>query len=161
MMDDEQERESPLERHVAFTSDALLVKAVLRQPVVIIANGNPGYDKLRVGNFRHRAPRLLSGFRRSARPRSRGWPRLWDLLQYCLSRKAREQIYEPAYNELLEDYLESRKYRTKWARRWVYFAFTLRTLLLMADCWREVFKDKLSGLVPEWIRKWWTVRPRI
>jgi hypothetical protein len=89
-----------------------------------------------------------------------GWPRLWTLLPYCLPKKIQENIYKPAHNELLEDYLETRKYRTRWERRWLNFAFTLRTLLLIADCWRVILMNRLAGLAPERIRQWWSARPR-
>lgn len=84
------------------------------------------------------------------------WPRFWELFGYCLPKKTRDKVYEPGRNELLEDYLLARKYRTKWARRWLTFCFTFRTALLIADCWVVLARDKavkvLLGLIP-WLLK--------
>ncbi len=88
------------------------------------------------------------------------WPRVWELLGYLLPWKVREKVYEPGHHELLEDYiLTNRKYHAKWAKRWLGFCFTLRTLLLVLDCWRVLMADKgiqlLQKMIPEAIRRWW------
>jgi hypothetical protein len=71
------------------------------------------------------------------------FPRLWSLLAFLLPRKARAEAYEPAHQELLEDYLVARKlYRTKWARRWLTFCFMLRTVVMVAQSLRAWLGDK-------------------
>ena len=75
-----------------------------------------------------------------------GFPRAWELLGFVFSKKVRERTYEPARQELLVDYLERRRYRMKWARRWLTFAFTLRTLVLVADCVRA----STMGRIIDW-----------
>lgn len=81
-----------------------------------------------------------------------GWPRFWELFGFCLPRKTRDKVYEPCHVELLEDYQLARKYRTKWARRWLTVCFTFRTTVLIADCWRVLLKDGavkiLLGFIP-------------
>src|SRR6266545_2161218 len=58
-------------------------------------------------------------------------PRFWRLFSYLLPRKTRERVFEPAYQELLEDYLTTHgKYRTKWAKRWLTFCYTFRTVVM-------------------------------
>jgi len=91
-----------------------------------------------------------------------GWPRIWDLLGYCLPKKTRTTVYDPITQELLEDYLTTRqKYRSKPARCWLNFCFLLRTVLLMIDCWRVLLADKtiqmLAKIVPAMIKQWWTM----
>lgn len=90
-----------------------------------------------------------------------GWPRFWELGQYLLPKKTRKRIYEPAHQELLEDHiLIKKRYRTKWAKRWLNFCFAFRTLLLFSDCWRALLANKafqmLLKLVPVPIREWWS-----
>jgi hypothetical protein len=57
-----------------------------------------------------------------------------------------ERVFEPAYNDMLADYVEARKYRTKWAKGWLAFCFTLRTVFMVAqsfaECFRAVATDK-------------------
>lgn len=102
--------------------------------------------------------RLRSSLTYFPRP---GWPRFWQLFGFCLPKKTREIVYEPGRNELLEDYqLTRRQYRTKWARRWLAFCFTFRTVLLIADCWRVLLGQGamkvLLGFVPHSVRQWFT-----
>ncbi len=53
-------------------------------------------------------------------------------------------------------------YRAKWARRRLAFCFTLRTLLLLAECFRAALADKgaqlLLKLMPEPVRQWWATK---
>lgn len=89
-----------------------------------------------------------------------GWPRFWELFQYILPKRIREKVYEPGHNELLDDYLLTRrKFRTWFARAWLNFCFTLRTLLLILDCWRVLLAEKSIGFlwmgVPERVKQWW------
>ncbi len=85
--------------------------------------------------------------------------RLWKLFSFILSRRTRERVFEPAYQDMLADHLESKKYRTKWARRWLTFCFALRTVLMVGDCLRAVAADKaliaLARMIPEPLRRWW------
>jgi hypothetical protein len=87
------------------------------------------------------------------------WPRLWELLGFALPKKTREKVYEPGHNELLEDFIRAKAYRTKWARRWLALCFTFRTILLVTDCWRVMMADKALSLlmkaVPQTIKRWW------
>lgn len=91
-----------------------------------------------------------------------GFPRVWELLGFLLGRTIRERIYTPIHHELLEDYLLAKRYRTKGARRWLAFCFTLRTLVLLAECVRAALADKgarlLLKLMPEPLREWWATK---
>ena len=93
-----------------------------------------------------------------------GFPRVWALLGFLLGRRDRERIYEPAHNELLEDYVVAkRSYRTPWARRWLTFCFTLRTVLLLAACVRALLGGKvctfLMTFLPARLKEWWQTGP--
>ncbi|WP_417378175.1 hypothetical protein [Gimesia sp.] len=82
-----------------------------------------------------------------------GWPRFWALGRFLLPKSTRERVYAPAHTELLEDYIESKRDRTKWAKRWLNFYFTFRTLFLISDCWRCYISTKI---IPLWLYYWWT-----
>jgi hypothetical protein len=86
--------------------------------------------------------------------------RFLDLFSYLLPRKTRERVFEPAREELLEDYLTSYShYRTLWARRWLTFCFTFRTAWMVADCIRVMLISPLGRflllLIPAAVRRWW------
>jgi len=81
------------------------------------------------------------------------------LFSFILPGKIQRECFEPAYNDLLRDYVRSRKFRSKWARRWIAFAFTARTLYMVGDCFRVMLQGSagklLLGLLPESFRNWW------
>ncbi|UCC31819.1 MAG: hypothetical protein JSU86_05980 [Phycisphaerales bacterium] len=97
-----------------------------------------------------------------SRHRGPGFPRVWELLGFVLGRTIRKRIYTPVHQELLEDYVLAKRYRTKWARRWLAFSFTVRTLLLLAECLRAALAGKgaqlLLKLMPEPVRQWWATK---
>jgi len=79
-----------------------------------------------------------------------------------LSKKTREQVYEPHYNEILEDYtLAKRTYRTKCARRWLTFCFSVKTLGLFVESIITAIGDRFirriektaPTIVHWWLRK--------
>jgi hypothetical protein len=71
------------------------------------------------------------------------FPRIWALFAYLLPREIRERVYEPAHQELLEDYLEARRrFRTKGACRWLTFCFTVRTAMMWAESLRVMACSK-------------------
>src|SRR5207249_523886 len=54
--------------------------------------------------LKRRKLRKLSAFHPKSSSLFSRLPRLWQLFPYLLSKKTREQVYEPHYNEVLEDY---------------------------------------------------------
>jgi hypothetical protein len=69
-------------------------------------------------------------------------------------------VYDPGVNELLEDYVGTRrKYRSRIVRFWLNTCFTLRTALLLVDCWRVLAASKavkmLLNWTPEPVKRWW------
>jgi hypothetical protein len=90
------------------------------------------------------------------------FPRVWDLLRFCIGSKNRERLFIPAYNDLLADYLESQlpKYQTPLARRWIQCCFGVRTAWLVAQCMAVGLRGAVASVVVpvalrEWIRNWW------
>jgi hypothetical protein len=79
------------------------------------------------------------------------FPRLLDLIGLILPRSIRTAAYVPHGEELKEEYIEARRrYRTRWARRWIIVAFTVRTVAIVLDCLRVWLGDR--GLrVLKWI----------
>ena len=85
---------------------------------------------------------------RGRRFRRRGFPRLWHLLGFAFPEKVRRGIYELGLQDLLRSYVLARRYRTRWTRRWLTFAFSVRTILLILSCIRTmVTQSTLDWLV--------------
>ncbi|MBP3957736.1 hypothetical protein J8F10_20995 [Gemmata sp. G18] len=58
--------------------------------------------------------------------------RWWNLFPFLLPRSVREKVYEPAHEELKEDYLLAHALREGWfSKRWLSFCFTVRTMILV------------------------------
>jgi hypothetical protein len=95
-------------------------------------------------------------------PPPAGFPRIWFLFGFVLSREVRERVYGPALQDLLETYLTSRRFRSKWARRWLTAAFLFRSAVLVVDCIRVGLTSRVADFVfqflPAPLRELW--RPR-
>ena len=76
----------------------------------------------------------------------------WRYFAFVLPHKTRERVFDPAHEELLEDYLLTRRLRGKWARRWWTFCFTVRTALMILDCFRAMLADRAFQLIVWLIR---------
>jgi len=90
-------------------------------------------------------------------------PRFWKIFGYVFSHRIRSRIFEPALNEMIEDYLLARQdYRTQWARRWLNFCFTFRMVLAVLECFRAVIADSafrsLARLLLDALRRWWMLQ---
>lgn len=70
-------------------------------------------------------------------PPASGFPRVWELFPIILPRAVRERIYEPAHEELKEDYLREKcRWNSRGARFWVNLSFTIRTgMLFLQSLW--------------------------
>jgi hypothetical protein len=89
-----------------------------------------------------------------------GWTRFGWLLGHCVPRGIRQHVYEPSHNEILDDYLSARpRCRSKSARIWLSLCLTVRTVLLLVDCWRVWAAAKTAGVLVNWIlkpvKRWW------
>jgi hypothetical protein len=86
-------------------------------------------------------------------------PRFWRLFSYILPKQTRVRVFEPAYNDMLEDYATRGKYRTKWAKRWLAFCFTWHTAWMVVECVASMLSDKALALVrrlwPGLVLWWW------
>jgi hypothetical protein len=104
-----------------------------------------------IGNFRAAVAgrAVLEGGTRSALP---DFPRIWELAAYLLDHKTRRDVYAPSIEELKEDYCTTRrKYRTKWARRWLRFSFAIRTIALFFSCFRNMIVVVIRFLLLCWL----------
>ena len=80
---------------------------------------------------------------RTKKTYSAGIPRLWELFPLILPRTVKERVYEPIHEELKEDYLAARKrWRTPWAKRYVTFCFTVKTIGLVCQSLWAAFGEK-------------------
>lgn len=74
-----------------------------------------------------------------------GWPRVWKLFSLCLPAKVREQTFDPSFSVFVRDYLQQRKRnRSRWARRWLHIAWTIRTVAMVAECARAASWDRAA-----------------
>jgi hypothetical protein len=128
-----------------------------------LVNGRLSDDEIKV--LRSMFPRGLVGAVRPgtavlvSAPRPGSFQRFWRLFSYLLPSSTRARVFEPAYQELLEDYVTTRKlYRTKAARRWLFVCFTFRSVLMVVRCFLELGKSKavrlLLSLVPGRLKEW-------
>ncbi len=91
-------------------------------------------------------------------PKLTGFPRVWELSRFLFCKKTREEQFDPSYHVLLGDYLETRKeeYQTPWAKRWLFFCFSVRTLGLLVQCastsWRVAIVGALVVYGPRWLK---------
>ena len=77
------------------------------------------------------------------------FPRMWKLFSFILGERTRARVFEPAHEDMLEQYyLAKRSYRTKFARFWLAIAFTVRTLVMVVECARTSAVDRAFG----WVR---------
>jgi hypothetical protein len=74
------------------------------------------------------------------------FPRLWILFSFILGKKTREKIFEPLFHEFLKDYLLARRYKTKWAKRWLSFCFVCKTSAMIIGCFRVMLGEKAMNL---------------
>lgn len=70
-----------------------------------------------------------------------------ELFAFLLPPKIRREAYEPAYNDLLADFLLARRYKSLWARRWLLFCFLVRTGWMIAESFRVMFGQKLRKML--------------
>jgi hypothetical protein len=70
------------------------------------------------------------------------------MFSYILTDPTRQRVFEPRFNELVADYLELRRESLNtWERRWLSFAFTFRTLMMVLDCLRVWMLATLGWLL--------------
>jgi hypothetical protein len=105
------------------------------------------------------------GLHESVRPALRNqrklfdFPRLWALFGFCLRKKTRERIFEPALQDLLTQYLKAQQFSGRAERCWLTFCFTFRTISLISSCYKvvtsataiTVFMRFLPSGVKEWL----------
>lgn len=81
------------------------------------------------------------------------FPSFWDAFKYLLPEKTRREAFEPAYNDMLNMFIEAKRHRRTPMVCWLVFCFTFRTVLMVADCFRVMLSSQavkfLSGLLPD------------
>src|SRR5262249_30769743 len=90
----------------------------------------------------------------------RGLPRLWRLFSYILPKPTRDRVFEPAYQETLEDYIAIRsKYHTEREKQWLAVCFTWHTAWMVVECVAAMLSDRALALArrlwPGLILWWW------
>jgi hypothetical protein len=68
----------------------------------------------------------------------------WELFGFILSRSMRDRVFEPSFNDFKADFHETRKkkYRGKWAQRWLMFCFVWRLGWMVLKCIRVGLLDR-------------------
>ncbi len=88
------------------------------------------------------------------------FPTLWLLLGLLFDKKLRERVYRPCVEELTVDLFTARAtdlWQNKWARLWILFCLTIRTLFLVFGCLRLSFFAPFAKLIPTKWRSWWNL----
>lgn len=62
----------------------------------------------------------------------------WQLFSFLLSQKIRERVFEPAFEDALQQYVRSRlpEFQSKWQQRWITACFVVKSILLVFDSCR-------------------------
>lgn len=87
--------------------------------------------------------------------------RFFQILSLLLSTKARNEIFDPAFNDLKGDFLNARRcHQTESARRRLTFGFTLSATFMFGNCFWLMCADKARSLVVRLLpdlfkRLWW------
>jgi len=88
------------------------------------------------------------------------WVDFWQLFRFILPRKTQIELYEPLYNEFLEDFLIARRYKSKAAQRWLRLCFACRTVSMVVGCFWVMCGSKLRrvllAFLPEALRRFWS-----
>jgi hypothetical protein len=84
--------------------------------------------------------------------------RLLELFQFILPPKVKREVYEPQFNDLLEDFLiKAQKYDTKWASRWLRSCFVMRAFSTVIGSLWAALGSKVGNVflafLPEPLRK--------
>ncbi len=83
------------------------------------------------------------------------FPCFWKLFSFILGEKTRTRVFEPAHEDMLEQYYRAKRtYRTKPARLWLAIAFTVRTIVMVLECLRASAIDRAFGWVQNVWGKW-------
>jgi hypothetical protein len=70
------------------------------------------------------------------------------LLGYLMTPKHREQVYEPACEELVEDYIIARRQHTsKWSRRWLGLCYTIHAGTIFVQSLWSGLNDKVRRVI--------------
>ena len=73
--------------------------------------------------------------------------RIWELFPFILPSKTKREVYEPAYNDLLADYLKVSSIESTWANRWLALCFTFRTAYMVAQCLAGMMGAKIKEVL--------------
>ncbi len=121
------------------------------EPAPVERKGLLPFAAVLIGNFRAAVGgrAILAETTPAALP---DFPRIWELAGYLLDHKSRRDVYDPSIEELKEDYyITRRKYRTRWARRWLRFSFAVRTIGLFFSCFRNMIGVVIRFLLLCWL----------
>ena len=86
-------------------------------------------------------------------------PKIWERFSVILPGRLRREAFDPAFNDMLEEYMRAQKFLGNGGRRWLGFGFTLCAVLIVMDCIRVMLTSGASrfllGIFPESFRAWW------
>jgi len=76
-------------------------------------------------------------------PRPRSMIRNLELFSLVLPKALRDKSFTPAFNDLQADFLYARRFKGRWACRWISFSFVVRSLLMIIDTTRVGLGDQV------------------
>lgn len=78
---------------------------------------------------------------------------VWMFFSRFLPDKTRRDCFEPTYGDLLEQYAIARRFFSISKQYWLGFVFTVRTILIVIDCYRLYLVDLLTRPSRNWWRR--------
>jgi hypothetical protein len=78
---------------------------------------------------------------------------MWLFFSHLLPNKSRQECFEPAYGDFLEEYITARRPVGISGQCWIGFVFTLRAVLIVVECYRLYLIGLLSGPIRNWWRR--------
>ena len=101
----------------------------------------------------------LSVLYRDTKPDAFAFRRL-NLFRFILDKRTRERIFEPAYEDLKQQFAWTRQYNGKWEKRWLSFCFEFRAFVLVLESCRVMLLSAalkpFIRLIPNAISRWWS-----
>lgn len=77
------------------------------------------------------------------------------LFGYLLPRQLRLRVFQPSFEDLKSDYLETRRMRSRTVQRWLLACFCFKALLILIGALRALVTDSLMWMLPKRLREWW------
>lgn len=96
--------------------------------------------------------------RRGVKKKLRTNTRFWEKAGFLFGRQIRLRMYDPAINEIREDYLVARRLcRSNADYHWIKTCFAIRgARAFLRSAWESLLQPMIR-MIPGWLRQWWNL----